>query len=94
MWFSQYLDCWGEQGRHLLEVLLDVTGEELDRYAVEAAADEEWDDATGDFVQIEDERLIERFTWYKIPAAVVNARGKVPADGGGMRVSPRLPGSG
>ena len=84
VWFSQYLDCWGERDRHLLIVDLDVTEQELASYAVEVAADEEWDEAAGDFVPIADERFVERFTWYKIPADLVNARGKVrmasPAD--------------
>jgi hypothetical protein len=74
VWFSKWLDCWGEQGRHLLEVMVEMTEQELQGFAHEAIADEEWDDETGDFVKIEDEAFIERFVWYAIPAAVVNPR--------------------
>jgi hypothetical protein len=76
VWFSQFLDCWGESGRHLLEIILDMPAEDLASHAVEAVADEVWDDDAGDFVKVEDDALIQRFVWYKIPASIVNARGR------------------
>jgi hypothetical protein len=72
-WFSRELDCWGEQGRELLEVMLDATEAELEPYAEEVAT-EELDDETGDWIPAADG---EAFTWYVIPAAVVNERGHV-----------------
>jgi hypothetical protein len=77
VWFSPYLDCWGEQAGHLLEVMLDVTSDELAVYVVEGQADEEWSDAVGDFVRSDNEDEIERFVWYKLPAELVNRRGRV-----------------
>jgi hypothetical protein len=61
--------------RTLLEVLLDVSDDELADFAVPAMAEEVWDDEGGRFVRVEDEHLVERFLWYKIPAAVLNSRG-------------------
>jgi hypothetical protein len=63
--------------RSLLEVRLDLTDEELVGFAVPAASDEVWDDQGGGFVHVEDECFIERFLWYKIPAVVLNTRGKI-----------------
>ena len=77
VWFSQYLDCWGERGGHLLEVMLDIAPDELAAYVVKGQADEEWSDTVGDFVRSENEDEIERFVWYKIPAELVNRRGRV-----------------
>lgn len=83
VWFSRFLDCWGERGRHLLVVSLDVTEEELAGWAHEAVADEVWDEGLGDFVKTDKPEEVERFVWYKIPAAVVNARGRVRREGAG-----------
>jgi len=83
VWFSRYLDCWGEQGRHLLEVLLDVSEDTLDAYAIEVVADEVCVDIEADIWESCDEDEVETFVWYKVPAAVVNARGtarRVPPD--------------
>ena len=76
VWFSRHLDCWGEQGRHLLAVSTDFDETELSAYAVEAVADEVWDYSVGDFVPCAADD-VERFTWYEIPAAIINARGHV-----------------
>ena len=63
--------------RSLLEVVLDVSDDELCLFAVPASAGEVWDDEGGGFVGAADENLVERFLWYRIPAAVINARGRV-----------------
>jgi hypothetical protein len=76
VWLSPLLDCWGERGRTLLEVTLDLSEDEIRPFVVEAAADEVWDDEAGDFIKA-NEIDVERFTWYAIPADVVNARGRV-----------------
>ena len=55
-----------------------MTEEELQTYTVEVGADEEWSEEVGDFVKW-DEEDIERFVWYKIPAAIVNAKSRCRA---------------
>lgn len=62
MWLPRYPDSRGERGRHLLEVLIEMTEGELAAYASEVAADEARDDEVGDFAEEEDEAQIERFT--------------------------------
>jgi hypothetical protein len=77
VWFSRALDCWGERGSAtLLEVMLDVSEDELASHLVEAVSDEVWSDAAGDFVPASEDD-VERFEWYAIPAEILNARGKV-----------------
>lgn len=74
VWFSKYLDCWGEPGRHLLEVMVDMTEDEIEAYTRNWVADEVWDETLNDFVTVEDASMIERFVWHGIPAAVINPR--------------------
>ena len=71
-----YDDSWGESGRHLLEVMLEMTESELAAHAQEAIADESEGDEEEDWRQ-EPAEEVRRMTWYKIPAAVVNSRGTV-----------------
>jgi hypothetical protein len=78
VWFSKYLDCWGESGRHLPEEILDIGEEDLAQNAKEAVADEELaPDGDDDWVRVEDQALIECFVWYAIPATFVNNRSRV-----------------
>jgi hypothetical protein len=51
---------------------MKLTEVELANYAVEAVANEVWSDEVGDFVLCKEDE-IERMTWYKIPASIVNS---------------------
>jgi hypothetical protein len=73
VWFSRWLDCMGEKGDTLLEVLIDLPAAELATYNVGAAFDEEWDDKTNTWIKSEPEPV----DWFLIPAALVNGRGTV-----------------
>lgn len=69
VWLSADLDPWGASSRvTALCVELDMPPDELAGYAVAAVADEEWDDAIGDFAPCPPDE-VERFTWYCIPSA-------------------------
>jgi len=74
VWFSRYLDAWGNRGHFLLEVITSIGVDELEAFAQSAVADEVWDEAVGDFVQTQDEESIERFIYYAIPADCINGR--------------------
>jgi hypothetical protein len=69
-----------------LEVLAEFTEDELAAFAQEVVANETWIGLGPDGEDIWDqcpEEEIERFVWYRIPAEVINARGRarpVPAD--------------
>jgi hypothetical protein len=76
VWFSALLDAWGAKGPHPLEVMLDMTETELAAYAVPVVSDEELMD-DGETWQKCAEAEVEHFTWYKIPASLINPRGKV-----------------
>jgi hypothetical protein len=72
VWFSKNLDDWGSRGAQPIEVIADMTEEDLSGYAVRVVADEELDNESGEFVKVLDETEVERFTWYQIPAATIN----------------------
>jgi hypothetical protein len=63
VWFSQYLDMFGESGSKLLEIMLDMTAEELAAYPVEVP-----------FGKVPGQEPGPSLTWHKIPANFVNRR--------------------
>ena len=60
-----------------MELLLDISEEELTPMAREAVADEVSVDGSDKFVKIEDQSEIEKFEWFEIPAVILNSRGAV-----------------
>jgi hypothetical protein len=77
-WFWREQLSVGERSREvLLEVLLDLSADELGGFRVESAFDEEWSDEIGDFVKLTDPGMIQTFVAYELPADLVNSRGRV-----------------
>lgn len=77
VWLSRYLDAWGEEGRHLLEVVLDVDEAELEDFGKDAVFDDDYDPVTGQWTPTPEGGYMMRLRCFEVPVELVNANGFV-----------------
>ncbi len=70
VWVSKFLDSWGEEGRHLLEIKLEVPEEVLEKYGRDVISDQIQNEA-GKWVKCPPEEA-KSYRWYEVPPETLN----------------------